>query len=438
MQLSGVISALFCFLLFPGIESLKIEPQNVKPQKPEPLNFDDTIYLLAVTSQAVGGTTETLCMTVNPRRPVTLDVTLEYNQNSVRLLSQLLLIGEFYRCVPFKVPVVREETVASVNIQIKWLTKVENKATKILITPPSQLTIIETDKPIYKPGQTVKFRIVSLDSSFFTFNQVFPTIELRDPNSNRIGQWLNVSTNSGLVDLSYPLNSEATNGFYDIAVWRNNLEALTKQFEVKDYVLPTFEVTVQLPPVITVLDTNATLKVCAKYTYGKPVSGVVKATVCHNSISYWWFRPRSAEAPNICKNYTMQTDRSGCGQQVINLKEFAITDSGYENVINVQSEVEEYGTGVVMKGSGSSSITNNMVMLSFEDSPTAFKPGMMYEGKIKMTDTNSNPVKRQPVYMTLTYGDNINTVSTLITNDEGIADFSLDTKPWRLESVSLK
>lgn len=55
-----------------------------------------------------------------------------------------------------------------------------------------------------------------------------------------------------------------------------------------------------------------------------------------------------------------------------------------------------------------------------------------------MTDTNSNPVKRQPVYMTLTYGDNINTVSTLITNDEGIADFSLDTKPWRLESVSLK
>lgn len=40
--------------------------------------------------------------------------------------------------------------------------------------------------------------------------------------------------------------------------------------------------------------------------------------------------------------------------------------------------------GVVMKGSGSSSITNNMVMLSFEDSPTAFKPGMMYEGKVIM------------------------------------------------------
>ncbi|KAK2840601.1 hypothetical protein Q7C36_012180 [Tachysurus vachellii] len=337
-----------------------------------------------------------------------------------------------------KVPVVSEETVASVNVQIKWLTKVENKATKILITPPSQLTIIETDKPIYKPGQTVKFRIVSLDSSFFTFNQVFPTIELRDPNSNRIGQWLNVSTNSGLVDLSYPLNSEATNGFYAIAVWRNNLEALTEQFEVKDYVLPTFEVTVQLPPVITVLDTNATLKVCAKYTYGKPVSGVVKATVCHNSISYLWSRPPRAGAPNICQNYTMQTDRSGCGQQVINLKEFAIADSSYENVINVQSEVEEHGTGAVMKGSGSSSITNNMVMLSYEDSPTTFKPGMKYEGKIKVTDTNSNPVRRKSVYMTLTYGDNINTINTLITDDDGIANFSLDTEPWGLESVSLE
>lgn len=43
-----------------------------------------------------------------------------------------------------------------------------------------------------------------------------------------------------------------------------------------------------------------------------------------------------------------------------------------------------------MKGSGNSRITNNMVMISFVDSPTTYKPGMMYEGKVIMTQTSSS------------------------------------------------
>ncbi|XP_034162190.2 alpha-2-macroglobulin-like protein 1 [Pangasianodon hypophthalmus] len=422
MHLSGMISALL--LLFPGIIAQRTE--------------DDTIYLLAVTSQAVGGTKETLCVTVNSRQSVSLEVTLEYNQNSTTLLRELSVIQEYYRCVPFQVPVVSVESVASISIQIKGWTTLQNKTTKILITPPTQLTIIETDKPIYKPGQTVKFRIVTLDSNFFTYNRTFPTIELRDPNSNRIGQWLNVSTHSGLVDLSYPINSEATNGYYVITAWNEKNGEITETFEVKDYVLPTFEVTVQIPPVITILDTNTTLKVCAKYTYGKPVNGVVTAVVCHNSIRYWWFSPSSSQASDICKNYTIQTDKTGCGQHVLNLNEYALTDSRYESVISVQSEVKEQGTGVIMKGSGNSFITTSIVTLSFEDSPPAFKPGMTYEGKIKLTDPNSNPVKRTPVYLTLSYGNNINSVQELVTNDDGIAQFSLATEPWGLGPVSLK
>lgn len=58
--------------------------------------------------------------------------------------------------------------------------------------------------------------------------------------------------------------------------------------------------------------------------------------------------------------------------------------------------------------------------------------------QIKVTDPNSNPVKRKTVYLTVTYGNNINSVQTLITNDVGIAQFSLDTEPWGLQPVSLK
>ncbi|XP_053479920.1 alpha-2-macroglobulin-like [Ictalurus furcatus] len=269
----------------------------------------NSFYLLAVTFQAVGGTTEKLCITVNPYEVVSLEVNLDLNGDRVVLLKEIFIRQGYYRCIPFQVPVVSVESVASIDIQINGESTSLYKTTKILIKPPTSLIIIQTDKPIYKPGQTVMFRIVSLDSNFLTYNQTFPTIEVQDPNSNRIGQWLNVPSYGSVVDLSYPLNSEATKGFYVITVRSQKNEEKIQSFEVKDYVLPTFEVTVQLPPVITILDTQATLKVCAKYTYGKPVNGTVKAKVCHNSYRYFWIRLGSTMLPNICKDYIFKVNQ---------------------------------------------------------------------------------------------------------------------------------
>ncbi|XP_058245373.1 alpha-2-macroglobulin-like protein 1 [Hemibagrus wyckioides] len=412
-------------------------PETEKEKSPPESGIETGIfYLLAVTSQTVGGTSETLCVTVNFFEPVSVEVNLDYNQNSITLLAEMSIKEEYHHCIQFQVPVVTVELVASITIQINGSQTFLNKATKILITPPTHLTLIQTDRPIYKPGQTVKFRIVSLDTSFLTYEQTFPTIEVQDPNSNRIGQWLNVPTSSGLVDLSYPINSEATKGVYIITVWDEKYKELTQTFEVKDYVLPTFEVTVALPPVITILDTNATLKVCAKYTYGKPVSGMVKAKVCHNSYRYGWLQRDTT--PDICKNYAMMTDKRGCGLKIIDLTEYALSDSRYEASIIVQSEVEEDGTGVILTGSGSSAITSNIVSLSFEDSPTMFKPRMTYEGMIKVACPYTNPMKRKVVYLTVSYAGNKNLVRKLITNYKGIAKFSIDTEPWGLEQVSLQ
>ncbi|XP_027023848.2 alpha-2-macroglobulin-like protein 1 isoform X2 [Tachysurus fulvidraco] len=239
---------------------------------------------------------------------------------------------------------------------------------------------------------------------------------------------MNVATSSGLVDLSYPLNCEATNGVYIITVWDERYKEFTQTFEVKDYVLPTFEVTVELPPVITILDTKATLKVCAKCSYGKPVRGTVNTTVCHNSYT----------TPDICKNYTMTTDETGCGTEIIDLTEYALSDSRYEASITAHSEVEENDTGVILTGSGSSTVTTHIASLSFEDSPTIFKPRMTYEGKIKVICAQSTPIKRKVVYLTVTYAGHKSSVLKLLTNHKGTAKFSLDTEPWGLERVSLE
>lgn len=58
-------------------------------------------------------------------------------------------------CLPLlQVPVVPSRTVATVNITVAGQSDSMSKKTKILIEPPAFIHIIQTDKPIYKPGQT--------------------------------------------------------------------------------------------------------------------------------------------------------------------------------------------------------------------------------------------------------------------------------------------
>lgn len=59
-------------------------------------------------------------------------------------------------CVLFvpQVPQVRARTVASVKVDLQGAKAITSKKTKILIKPPTFIHLVQTDKPIYKPGQT--------------------------------------------------------------------------------------------------------------------------------------------------------------------------------------------------------------------------------------------------------------------------------------------
>lgn len=60
---------------------------------------------------------------------------------------------------------------------------------------------IQTDKAIYKPGETVKFRVLVLDYELkpVTLTSDAPlNIHFNDPEKNRIKQWLNVNPKKGV------------------------------------------------------------------------------------------------------------------------------------------------------------------------------------------------------------------------------------------------
>ncbi|KAK7171657.1 hypothetical protein R3I93_004075 [Phoxinus phoxinus] len=335
------------------------------------------------------------------------------------------------------VPLVTVESVAAVNVAIRGGRTSLYKTTQILINPPKNLIFIQSDKPIYKPGQTIKFRIVSLNSNFLPRNQMFQTVELQDPNSNRIGQWLNQSTRIGILDLFHSISPEATQGFYTITAWDEKNQQTSHNFEIKEYVLPKYEVNINFPTVITVLDKEVTLKICAKYTYGKPVQGSVNAKVCGNTWNHYYYRRPEYpyERVDICKSYSMTTDRTGCGSWVVNVTEFGLQFNGN---IQVNCEVEESGTGITVSGTTTTAMfPSDYVNVNFEDTSETYRPGMLFKGKVMVTNQESSPMKNETV---MVFGDNGEKVVnvTLRTDSTGTASFSFNTSKWSGKPVSLQ
>ncbi|XP_061574702.1 alpha-2-macroglobulin-like protein 1 isoform X2 [Cololabis saira] len=389
-------------------------------------SLNDTTFAVTISSSLIGGSQETLCALVqNLTEPVTLNIALEMEPTSGEIVDQSVK-QDFYRCFKFQVPTVVRETVATVNVNIRGESGILNKKSKVLITPPSFIHIVQTDKPIYKPGQTVQFRIVSMDTSFIPVDRVYKEVTLTDPSSNRIAQWLDKAIVNGILDLAHPTIPEADQGSYQITAMTDKGEMIYHQFDIKEYVLPTFEVNVHLPEVITILDKDATMRICGKYTYGKPVLGSVRAEFCRRTFRYYWISP--SDEGDVCKTFLLKTDTSGCAKQVVDLADFHLHKRRYDDNFHVSAELVEDGTGVILKGSGKTTFTSQMRTVTFQDVPEAYKPGLPFDGKVKMVGPDSKPVFNETIHL---FVENNGTTELTFTTDlRGMALFSLDTSLW--------
>ncbi|KAK2847484.1 hypothetical protein Q5P01_010483 [Channa striata] len=388
-------------------------------------HLNDTIFAVTVSSRVTGGKQETLCAQIHgPTEPVSLTVSLDLNSDRTVILEEAVN-QDFYRCLHFQPPTVPSRTVATIIVTVQGESASMNKKTKIVIEPPAFIHIIQTDKPIYKPGQTVHFRIVSMDDNFIPVNREYKVVELQDPSFNRIAQWLDKSTGSGILDFSHTMIPEAVQGLYRITATTEKGEQISHSFDIKEYVLPKYEVKVHLPSVITILDQEATIRICGKYTYGKPVAGSVKAVFCRKFIPFYWYS--SPQDKDICKNYKLTTDRSGCAAQTVSLGEFFLNKGMYHDSLEVNAEIEEFGTGVILKGSGQVSFSSTIRTVTFEDTPETYKPGIPFEGKVKVIGPNNKAVANEAVYLFASNSQDV----VLTTDTKGMASFSLDTSLWK-------
>ena len=140
--------------------------------------------------------------------------------------------------------------------------------TKVKVVKDS-LVFVETDKPIYKPGQTVHVRLIVVNSMLKkTEDDV--TIEILDAKGIKVfKKSLHVD---GMASIDFPLSNEPNEGVWKIRVLRNGKIINQLDFRVEKYVLPKYEINVSVKDWVL---PDERIKGCieAKYVFGKPVKG---------------------------------------------------------------------------------------------------------------------------------------------------------------------
>ncbi|XP_078507573.1 alpha-2-macroglobulin-like protein 1 isoform X4 [Lissotriton helveticus] len=395
----------------------------------DPLS-DVTTYVLVIPATLNYPSSQAVCVQARDvHQPMKLTVQLSTQRGNYRLLKAEIKPGKPLGCSYFKVPEpLGAEEVATVQVQIADEIRPFEESEKVLIQRKQKGTFLQTDKPVYKAGQTVNFRLVTLNNDFIPQDDKYPLILVQDPNGNRIVQWVNVTPQQGITDLSFPLSSEPALGTYNIKVGAGIIDYT---FKVEEYVLPKFEVTFVGPSFIFAMDTSVRFRVCGRYTYGMPVHGTVNGTLCRTPYYYWWFFAPSSEPD--CTTFQGQMERDGCFSTTMDIPVSSNGYWGYSPPLEAKATLTEDGTGIRADAVWSFPISYVAAILSFQQVKSYYIPGVPFTGQVKVVDVSGAALPNQGVTL---QGNGAS--QHLTTDNEGLISFSLDTSSWGNSQVYLQ
>ncbi|XP_029965233.1 alpha-1-macroglobulin-like [Salarias fasciatus] len=389
-------------------------------------------YLVPIPAVLEAGAETTFCASVmEPNETLTITVTLVSAEENITLLTHTS-DKDFHVCRQFQVPQKQEE-VRNFKVEVRGNTFHSKEVRKVMIKSYQPITFVQTDKPIYLPGQTVNFRVVGLDSKLRPVTRLYEIIEIEDPNNNRIGQWLNETSDSVILQRSYSLNPEAREGQYQIIVKVGD-DKIYQSFKVEKYVLPKFDLTLDVKDEISVKQEELKSEVCAKYTFGQPVPGVVKLKACrplnrYMSSTYFSYELQEEfEITAPCHTETKETNKNGCATFTFMMSSFNKLDQkAVQDVLDVTAELEEEGTGVSSRQVRKITISYVIGTLSFIDTPQIYNKGTNVKGKVKAVDYSGKPIPDMPLYLFQGQRWSPTRLQNLTTDSEGLATFSVST-----------
>ncbi|XP_018427419.1 PREDICTED: alpha-2-macroglobulin-like protein 1, partial [Nanorana parkeri] len=397
----------------------------------------DPHYVIIVPKKMEEGSQEKVCVTLEDLDgELHLKLELQKDDHVQNIAEQDVKTTDFSHCYSFQVPSVEHDAtdwsfhVSGQGEHLKF-----DATRKVIIHKKVYSCVIQTDKTTYKPGDIVRFRLLSIDHNYQISNEKYEKILVQDTEGNFIGQWLDVTPDHGIVDLKYHLAKELKLGEYKLSVPSKCSEIFT----VAEYVLKRFEVHINLPPIVASEAKSFHLGVCGSYTYGKPVQGNLDIQICNSRHAlYSSYRQSSDdddddehESGKCIKITHAKTDSDGCVSKEIDLHAFNFTDKDKNQHLYIASSLTEDGTGHMEKASADLYLSNRH-KVEFVNTGMLYQIGVPFTGKIKVTNEEKQPMANATVVIAMTKGffEMGVTLATQETNKDGVAHFALNTDSW--------
>ncbi|XP_002065192.4 CD109 antigen [Drosophila willistoni] len=151
--------------------------------------------------------------------------------------------------------------------------------TRLDFSQRSMTIFVQTDKPLYMQGETVRFRTIPITTELKGFDNAIDVYML-DPNRHILKRWLSRQSNLGSVSLEYKLSDQPLFGEWTIRVIAQGQQE-ESHFTVEEYYQTRFEVNVTMPAYFFTTDRFIEGRIMANFTSGLPVRGnlTLKATI---------------------------------------------------------------------------------------------------------------------------------------------------------------
>ncbi|XP_075320390.1 complement C3-like [Odontesthes bonariensis] len=280
-----------------------------------------------------------------------------------------------------------------VYLQARFPDRVLEKV--VLVSFLSGYIFIQTDKPIYNQESKVFYRI-------FAVNPAMEPVE-RDHNNNAVDieivppDGLTAESDShilrsGIFSGSYSLSANAVNGLWQVvAKFRSNPQlSFAAEFEVKEYVLPSF--VVKLTPLSSsyyVDREELTLNIQAMYSCGKEVDGT--AYVVFGFIH----RGQKNSFP-----HSLQRVPIVGGNVEVTLKKETITQT-FPNVLDLVGSSIYASVSVLTESGGEMveaelrdiKVITSPYTITFKKTPKYFKPGMPFDVVVVVMNSDDTPAQ---------------------------------------------
>ncbi|XP_037084417.1 murinoglobulin-1-like [Pollicipes pollicipes] len=349
-------------------------------------------FLFTAPKLLQGGTSEHVCVTLfklpGPGRNVAITLPDEIDDTTWLSLVEPIpdTVGsDGVHCFDLPMPHSIFFTTATLHLNISNAAGLRfSDSSRVSIKGFTLVTLIQTDKPRYRPGDKVLIRVISLRYDLTPVIENIPEVWVTTPGNIRVAQWRDIKTTGGLIQLELQLTEEPPLGRWDIRVETNGLPK-TEHFLVEEYVLPTFEVKIKSPNNLLEGEKTITVDVCAKYTFGQPL---IAAAVTVNVTT------RRGPANSISD--TLTTDKTGCAYSDLVVDEL-LSRPYASALINVT--VEEFGTGLSQSQTRSVHRPPSRSATGYipDNTQQFIKPGLPYYGRFSAFDRDSSPLAEKDV-----------------------------------------